>query len=482
MHCAHINFAMNRREFFGRFAFGLGGAALFSLLDRDAFGAVLAGADHPGVLPTPHFPARAKRLIYLFMAGGPSQLDLFDYKPVLNQRNGEDLPASVRMGQRLTGMTGFQATLPMAGSLFQFAQHGQSGAWISELMPWTAKMADQLCFIKSMHTEAINHDPAITFFQTGSQIAGRPSMGAWLSYGLGSANENLPAFVVLISKDRIDQPLYARLWGNGFLPSIHQGVQFRSGKDPVLYLQNPDGISASSRRRMLDRLAELHAAQFEDLGDPEINSRVAQYEMAYRMQTSVPEVMDISSEPDGTFALYGDDAKNPGTFAANCLLARRLAERNVRFIQLYHPGWDHHGGLPKGIRRQCKDVDQGCYALITDLGQRGLMDDTLVVWGGEFGRTNYSQGKLTTDDYGRDHHPRCFTVWMAGAGVKPGVTYGATDDYGYNVAENPVHVHDLQATLLQQLGIDHTRLTFRFQGRDYRLTDVAGEIVRGILA
>jgi len=482
MNCAHINFAMNRREFFGRFGFGLGGAALFSLLHRDAFGASASRADNRGVLPAPNFPARARRVIYLFMAGGPSQLDLFDYKPVLNQRNGEDLPAEVRMGQRLTGMTGFQATLPMAGSLFQFARHGRSGAWVSELMPWTAKMVDELCFIKSMHTEAINHDPAITFFQTGSQLAGRPSMGAWLSYGLGSANENLPAFVVLISKDRIDQPLYARLWGNGFLPSLHQGVQFRSGKDPVLYLQNPEGISALSRRKMLDRLAELHAAQFADLGDPEINARVAQYEMAYRMQTSVPEVMDISSEPDGTFALYGDEAKNPGTFAANCLLARRLAERNVRFIQLYHPGWDHHGGLPKGIRRQCKDVDQGCYALVRDLKQRGLLEDTLVVWGGEFGRTNYSQGKLTKDDYGRDHHPRCFTVWMAGAGARPGLTYGATDDYGYNVAENPVHVHDLQATILQQLGLDHTRLTYRFQGRDYRLTDVAGEIVKGILA
>ena len=482
MNCAHINFAMNRREFFGRFGFGLGGAALFSLLHRDAFGASASRADNRGVLPAPNFPARARRVIYLFMAGGPSQLDLFDYKPVLNQRNGEDLPAEVRMGQRLTGMTGFQATLPMAGSLFQFARHGRSGAWVSELMPWTAKMVDELCFIKSMHTEAINHDPAITFFQTGSQLAGRPSMGAWLSYGLGSANENLPAFVVLISKDRIDQPLYARLWGNGFLPSLHQGVQFRSGKDPVLYLQNPEGISALSRRKMLDRLAELHATQFADLGDPEINARVAQYEMAYRMQTSVPEVMDISSEPDGTFALYGDEAKNPGTFAANCLLARRLAERNVRFIQLYHPGWDHHGGLPKGIRRQCKDVDQGCYALVRDLKQRGLLEDTLVVWGGEFGRTNYSQGKLTKDDYGRDHHPRCFTVWMAGAGARPGLTYGATDDYGYNVAENPVHVHDLQATILQQLGLDHTRLTYRFQGRDYRLTDVAGEIVKGILA
>ncbi|HYV26969.1 MAG TPA: DUF1501 domain-containing protein [Candidatus Eisenbacteria bacterium] len=483
MSCTHINFAMNRREFFGRFALGMGGAALFGLFNRDAFGAPAAKLENPfkGILSAPHFPPKAKRIIYLFMAGGPSQLDLFDYKPLLNQRNGEDLPASVRMGQRLTGMSAYQATLPMAGSLFKFAQHGQNGAWVSELMPWTAKMVDQLCFIKSLHTEAINHDPAITFFQTGSQLAGRPSMGAWLSYGLGSANENLPAFVVLISKDRIDQPLYARLWGNGFLPSIHQGVQFRSGKDPVLFLQNPDGISSESRRKMLDRLAELNALQFHDLGDPEINARVAQYEMAYRMQTSVPDVMDISKEPEATFQLYGDEAKNPGTFAANCLLARRLAERNVRFIQLYHPGWDHHGNLPKGIVRQSKDVDQASYALVTDLKQRGLLEDTLVVWGGEFGRTNYSQGKLTKDDYGRDHHPRCFTAWLTGAGVKPGFSWGGTDDYGYNVSENPVHVHDLQATILQQLGIDHTRLTFRYQGRDYRLTDVSGEVVKDVL-
>jgi hypothetical protein len=406
---------------------------------------------------------------------------LFDYKPLLNQRNGEDLPASVRMGQRLTGMTGYQATLPMAGSLFKFERHGAGGAWVSELMPWTAKMADELCFIKSLHTEAINHDPAITFFQTGSELAGRPSMGSWLSYGLGSANENLPAFVVLISKDRIDQPLYARLWGNGFLPSIHQGVQFRSGKDAVLFLQNPDGVSAQSRRKLLDRLAELQALQLHDLGDPAINERVAQYEMAYRMQTSVPDVMDLSKEPESVFKLYGEEARNPGTFAANCLLARRLAERNVRFIQLYHPGWDHHGGLPKGIRRQCQDVDQAGYALITDLKARGLLQDTLVVWGGEFGRTNYSQGKLTKDDYGRDHHPRCFTVWLTGAGIKSGFTFGATDEFGYNVSEQPVHVHDLQATILQQLGIDHTKLIYRFQGRDFRLTDVSGEVVKQIL-
>ncbi len=387
------------------------------------------------------------------------------------------------MGQRLTGMTGYQAHFPLAGSLFKFAQHGKSGAWISELMPETAKIADELCFIKSMHTEAINHDPAITFFQTGSQLAGRPSIGSWLSYGLGSENENLPAFVVLISKDRIDQPLYARLWGNAFLPSIHQGVQFRSGKEPVLGTQNPEGISGAGRRKMLDRLAELHSLQFEDLGDPEINSRVAQYEMAYRMQTSVPEVMDVSKEKDSVFDLYGAEARQPGTFAANCLLARRMAERNVRFIQLYHPGWDHHWRSPdRNSPSMQQMVDQACFGLVTDLKQRGLLDETLVVWGGEFGRTNYSQGKLTATDYGRDHHPRCFTVWMAGGGIKPGVTYGGTDDYGYNVVEDPVHVHDLQATILHQMGIDHEKLTYKFQGRYYRLTDVHGQVVKSVIS
>ncbi len=455
----------------------LGAAALSSLFARDAVAAPTAG-----VLGKPHHPPTAKRIIYLFMSGGPSQLDLFDDKPLLTRMNGQDLPAGVRMGQRLTGMSGNQATLPLAGSLFQFARHGQAGASVSELLPWTAKLADDVCFVKSLHTEAINHDPAITFFQTGSQIAGRPSMGAWLDYGLGSANENLPSFVVLISKDRIDQPLYARLWGNGFLPSTHQGVQFRGGKEPVLYLANPDGVSAGGRRKMLDRLAQLHALQHEQTGDAEVRARVAQYEMAYRMQTSVPEVMDVSREPASTFELYGPEARQPGTFAANCLLARRLAERDVRFIQLYHPGWDHHGGLPAGIRRQCKDVDQACYALVTDLKRRGLLDDTLVVWGGEFGRTNYSQGKLTATDYGRDHHPRCFTMWLAGGGVRRGVTHGATDDFGYNVAENPVHVHDMQATILHLLGIDHERLTYKFQGRYYRLTDVHGTVVKEILA
>ena len=477
MHSLDNITVLNRRAFLGRCGMGLGAAALWHLLTREAAGAPLAG-----VLKAPHHAPKAKRIIYLFMSGGPSQLDLFDYKPTLNKHNGQDLPASVRMGQRLTGMSAHQATLPMAGSIFPFARQGKCGAWVSELMPWTAKIVDELCFVKSLHTEAINHDPAITFFQTGSQLAGRPSMGAWLSYGLGSANENLPAFVVLISKDRIDQPLYARLWGNGFLASTHQGVQFRGGKEPVLYLDNPDGVSRAGRRKMLDRLAELHALQEEQTGDHEIAARVGQYEMAYRMQTSVPHVMDFSNEPARTFELYGPEARQPGTFAANCLLARRLAERDVRFIQLYHPGWDHHGGLPAGIRRQCKDVDRACYALLTDLKQRGLLDETLVVWGGECGRTNYSQGKLTATDYGRDHHPRCFTMWLAGGGVKPGLTYGATDEFGYNVVENPVHVHDMQATLLHLLGIDHERLTYRFQGRYYRLTDVHGNVVKDILA
>jgi hypothetical protein len=463
---------MIRRHFFSRSALGLGAFALGDLLAR-------ADAPDHG---KPHHAPKAKRIISLFMAGGPSQLDLFDHKPELNARNGQDLPESVRMGQRVTGMTANQATLPMAGSVFKFAKHGKCGATVSELMPWTAKIVDDLCFVKSLHTEHINHDPAITFCQTGHHLAGRPSMGSWLTYGLGSENQNLPDFVVLISKDRIDQPLYARLWGNGFLPSSHQGVQFRSGGAPVLYLDDPAGVSGESRKMALDRLAELQTLGAEQTGDPEVSSRVAQFEMAFRMQTSVPDVVDISKETKETLELYGPEAKTPGTFAANCLLARRLAEKNVRFIQLYHPGWDHHGNLPNGIRRQAKDVDQACYGLITDLKRRGMLDDTLVVWGGEFGRTNYSQGKLTATDYGRDHHPRCFTIWMAGGGVKPGVTVGATDDFGYNVTERPVSVHDLHATLLHLLGIDHEKLTFKHQGRYYRLTDVHGELVREVLS
>jgi hypothetical protein len=486
MTCNHLNFGMNRRDFFGRFALGFGGVALAGLFNSPAQAARTAVASanpYQGLPGFPNFAPKAKRVIYLFMSGGPSQLDLFDYKPKLNEMNGQELPASVRMGQRLTGMSANQASLPLAGSAFKFKQHGKSGAWVSELLPHTARIVDDLCFIKSLHTEAINHDPAITFFQTGSQIAGRPSMGAWLSYGLGSANDNLPAFVVLVSRNaNRDQPLYSRLWGNGFLSSLHQGVQFRSGTDPVLYLNNPAGVTAESRRKLLDRLAELHEVQFNDLGDPDINSRVAQYEMAYRMQTSVPDVMDVSKESEATFDLYGPDAKKPGTFAANCLLARRLVERNVRFIQLYHQGWDHHGGLPNGIRNECAKTDQACAALVTDLKARGLLDDTIVVWGGEFGRTAYSQGKLTAKDYGRDHHPRCFTMWMAGGGFKPGFSFGETDDFSYNAVVDPVHVHDFQATVLHQLGIDHEKLTFKHQGRRYRLTDVHGNVVKSVLA
>jgi hypothetical protein len=483
--CDGINFNMSRRDFFGKFAMGLGGFALMNLLQKNVAGAAIVpppeGSPFRGILQKPHFAPKAKRIIYLFMAGGPSQHDLFDYKPLLNKMQGQDLPESVRGGQRLTGMSQHQAHYPLAGSIFKFSQYGQSRAWVSDLMPHTAKMVDELCFIRSMHTDHINHDPAITFFNTGHQLPGRPSMGSWLSYGLGSLNQNLPDFVVLISKDRIDQPLYSRLWGNGFLPSLHQGVQLRAGSDPVLFLKNPDGISLQGRRNYLDRLAELNTHQSQKVGDPEIESRIAQYEMAYRMQTSVPEVMDLTGETEETYNLYGSDVKKPGTFAANCLLARRLAERDVRFIQLYHPGWDQHGGLPKQIRKQCADVDQGCYALITDLKRKGLLEDTLVVWGGEFGRTNYSQGKLTADDYGRDHHPRCFTVWMAGAGIKPGFVYGSTDELGYNIQENPVSVHDLQATILHQMGINHEALTFKHQGRYYRLTDVEGQVIKAVM-
>ncbi len=468
MHACH-NYRpiTSRREFLGRLGLGLGGVALSSLVTA---------------APAPGVQARARRIIYLFQSGGPSQFELFDYKPLVNQMHGQELPDSVRRGQRLTGMTGFQNSLPLARSHFGFSRHGDSGAWVSELMPYTARIADELCIVKSMHTEAINHDPAITFFLTGSQIAGRPSMGSWLSYGLGTENENLPAFCVLITKDKSGQPLYARLWGNGFLPSLHQGVQFRSDRDPVLYLSNPAGVSDASRRMMLQRLRELHELKAQDTAYQEIESRIAQYEMAYRMQTSVPEVMDLSDEPAYIFDLYGEEAREPGTFAANCLLARRLAERGVRFIQLFHQGWDHHGGLPAGIRQQSKETDQPSAALVLDLKQRGMLEDTLVVWGGEFGRTNYCQGRLTAEDYGRDHHPRCFTLWMAGGNIKAGMSYGETDDFGYNIVRDPVHVHDLQATLLHALGIDHEKLTFKYQGRRYRLTDVHGTVINSLLA
>lgn len=474
--------SLGRREFLNRFGMGVGGLALADLMGLGAKAAPPAAADR-GILPQLHVPPRARRVIYLFMSGGPSQLETFDYKPLLNQRQGEQLPDSVRMGQRLTGMSGNQASLPLAGSAFKFSQHGPAGAWISELLPHTAKVAGDLCIVRSMFTEAINHDPAITFLQTGSQLSGRPSIGAWVHYGLGSDNQNLPAFVVLITRGKVDQPLYSRLWGSGFLPSKHQGVQFRSGKDAVLYLGNPEGIPEEARRGMLDRLRDLHEHRAERPGgDPEIEARIAQYEMAYRMQTSVPEVMDLSREPEAVVDLYGPDARKPGTFAANCLLARRLAERGVKFIQLYHQGWDQHGGLPGGIRQQCKETDQPAAALIHDLKQRGLLEDTLVVWGGEFGRTNYSQGKLTPTDYGRDHHPRCFSVWMAGGGVRPGTVYGETCEFGYNVVNNGVHVHDLHATMMHLLGVNHEKLTFFYQGRHFRLTDIHGSVVRDIVS
>ncbi|WP_162343051.1 DUF1501 domain-containing protein [Cyclobacterium salsum] len=480
LHNQHID----RRQFLSKTSLGLGSLALSSLLDPGKLMAKMApGSGGGGVLDNLHFVPKAKRVIYLFQSGGPSQMELFDYKPLLNERFGQELPESIRAGQRLTGMTSSQNSFPLAGSVFDFAQHGKSGAWVSELMPHTAKIVDELCFIKSMHTEAINHDPAITFFQSGSQLSGRPSIGSWISYGLGSDNKNLPDFCVLLSRGRQGgQPLYAKLWGSGFLPSLHQGVQFRSGKDPVLYLNNPEGLKNVSRRRMLDALKELHVEQYEKVMDPEINSRIAQYEMAYRMQASVPETMDISKEPDYIYDMYGPDSRKPGTFAANCLLARRLAEKDVKFIQLYHQGWDQHGNLPKDIQVMSKSVDQAGAALVMDLKQRGLLDDTLVIWGGEFGRTNYSQGRLTTDNYGRDHHPRCFTMWMAGGGVKKGYTHGETCEFGYNIVKDPVHVHDFQATLLYLLGVDHEKLTFKHQGRRFRLTDVSGHVVKDILS
>lgn len=479
----HLN-QLNRRHFLSKLSLGLGGLAMGSLLGCSD-GTTKKTQENPlqGILDRPHVLPKAKRVIYLFQSGGPSQIDLFDYKPMLAKMHGEELPASIRMGQRLTGMTSGQSSLPLASSFFDFKQYGQSGAWVSELMPYTSEVVDDLCYIKTMHTEAINHDPAITFFQTGSQQPGRPSMGSWMSYGLGSSNQNLPTFIVLLSRGaQRPQPIYSRLWGNGFLASLHQGVQFRAGNEPVLYLNNPDGISRKARRTALDKLEELNHMRLKDFGDPEIESRIAQYEMAYRMQTSVPDALDLSDEPESTFDLYGPEARKPGTYAANCLLARRLAERDVKFVQLYHLGWDQHTDLPREISSQARDTDRASAALVKDLKQRGLLEDTLVVWGGEFGRTNYSQGKLTKDNYGRDHHPRCFTIWMAGGGVKPGMSYGETDDFSYNIKKDPVHVHDFQATLMHLMGVNHEKLTFKHQGRRYRLTDVHGKLVKDILA
>jgi hypothetical protein len=468
---------LTRRQLFGRAATGIGTVALGSLLTPHAEAA-------KGLAGFPNFPPKAKRVIYLHQSGAPSQLDLFDYKPSLAARFGEDLPDSIRQGQRLTGMTSAQKRFPVAPSVYRFARHGKAGVWLSELLPHTARVADELCVVKSLYTEAINHDPAITFIQTGSQVAGRPCFGSWVSYGLGCETDDLPAFVVMISRGtgrKVDQPLYDRLWGSGFLPTAYQGVKFRSEGDPVLYLSNPPGIDASRRRSMLDDIRRLNEINEEQFGDPEIITRIRQYEMSYRMQSSVPELTDLSKEPDSTFELYGPDSRRPGTYAANCILARRLAERGVRFIQLYHMGWDHHEGVPRQLPPQCADTDQPSAALLQDLKQRGMLDDTLVLWAGEFGRTVYCQGNLSPENYGRDHHPRCFSVWMAGGGIKPGISYGETDDFSYNITVNPVHVHDMNATLLHCLGVDHSKLTYRYQGRDFRLTDVQGTVVKELL-
>lgn len=467
---------VTRRQMLNRFGMGLGAMALAELMNPNHSPAAM------GVLNKLHHTPKAKRVIFLFQAGAPSQIDLFDHKPTLKKMHGKQLPDEVRQGQRLTGMSGNQSSLPLVGSPYRFQQHGEGGAWLSELLPHTAKVADEICFIPSMHTEAINHGPGVTFMQTGSQFPGRPSMGAWLDYGLGTENADLPAFIVMVTKNKGGQPLVSRLWGSGFLPSEHQGVQFRPGKDPVLYLGNPAGIDHQSKRNMLSALRELHELQIEKNSHPEIEARIAQHELAFRMQSSIPEATDLSQETEQTFKAYGEEAKKPGTFAANCLLARRLAERDVRFIQLYHQGWDQHGGLPARLPVQCRETDRASAALISDLKQRGLLDETLVIWGGEFGRTNYCQGKLAGKNFGRDHHPRCFTIWMAGGGIRGGMTYGSTDPFSYNVAENPVHIHDFHATVLHLLGTDHERLTFKYQGRRFRLTDVHGHVVEPILA
>lgn len=490
---------MTRRQLFGRAALGVGTAALSRLLSANTMMALDSG--HHGLPGLPHFAPKAKNVIYLFMNGGPSQLDLWDYKPKMEEQFDKDLPGDIRRGQRITTMTSGQTRFPVAPTHFKFQKYDNNadGVYISELLPHTATVAKDLCVVHSMWTEAINHDPAVTFIQTGSQLPGRPSMGAWVSYGLGSENENLPTYVVLhskVSSGKADQALYSRLWGTGFLPSEHQGVLFRSDGDPVLYLKDPDGVDRNTRRHMLDDISKLNHMQLDQFGDPEIAARITQYEMAYKLQTSVPELMDVSKEPDEVFELYGKEAKEPGTFAANCLLARRLVERGVRFIQIFHRGWDQHSNLTGDLPTQCKDVDQACAALVKDLKRQGLLDDTLVIWGGEFGRTIYCQGPLQRENYGRDHHPRAFTVWMAGGGTKPGITYGKTDDFGYNIVDKDghiidpsvedftpgaVHIHDLQATVLNQLGIDHKRLTYRYQGRDFRLTDVHGHVVEDLI-
>jgi hypothetical protein len=473
--------SINRRHFLGKMSVGLGSVALGSLLIPGLFKS--NEEDLASIVGMPHFAPKAKRVIYLFQNGAPSQLESFDYKPLLNKMHGQELPASIRMGQRLTGMTSGQSKFPLVGSYFKFQQYGKSGAWVSELFPHMAKIVDELCFIKSMHTEAINHDPALTFMQTGAQQGNRPSMGAWLSYGLGSENKNLPAYCVLLSRGRGNgQGVYSKLWTNGFLDSVHQGVQFSSGEEPVLYLNNPSGTDKESRRKMLDNLASLNNISHEHFGDPEIQTRIQQYEMAYRMQTAVPELSDVSKEPDHIIKMYGPECLVPGSYAANCLLARKLSESGVRFVQLYHQGWDQHGNLTGEMPLQAQDADRASAALVMDLKQRGLLDETLVIWGGEFGRTNYCQGNLGDKNYGRDHHPRCYTIWMAGGGIKPGMTYGESDEFGYNIVKDPVHVNDFHATVLQLLGLDHEKLNFKHLGRRYRLTDVAGKVIKPILA
>jgi uncharacterized protein (DUF1501 family) len=477
--------ALTRRHFFGRSATGIGVAALASLLRAET--RAESATAHGGLPGLPHFPPKAKRVIYLFQSGGPSQMELFDYKPRLKDLATTELPDSIRQGQRLTTMTSGQTRFPIAPSVFKFAQYGKSGAWVSELLPYTARMVDEIAIIRSMHTEAINHEPAITFFQTGFMIAGRPCIGSWLSYGLGSMNQDLPAFVVLQAKHYNPkanvQAISARLWSAGFLSGQYSGVSLRSGADPVLFINNPDGVAPTVRRTMLDGLSAMNELAYRKLGDPETKTRIAQYEMAFRMQTSVPELTDTSKEPAATWEQYGPDSHKPGSFAQSCVMARRLAERGVRFIQVYHRGWDVHGNLPEVLASQCKEIDQPCYALVQDLKQRGMLDDTLVIVAGEFGRTIYSQGKLTPTDYGRDHHPRCFSLWMAGGGIKGGVVHGETDEFSYNITRDPVHVRDFQATILHQFGIDHERFTYKYQGLDMKLTGVEkASVVKEIVA
>ncbi len=475
---------INRRHFFSRLSVGIGSLALGSILIPDLFKNSTSGKTGPGLVSGyPHFAPKAKRIIYLFQAGAPSQLESFDYKPLLAKRMGEDLPESIRMGQRLTGMTSGQESFPLVPSIAGFKQYGSNGAWVSDFFPNIAKIVDDICIVKSMHTEAINHDPAITFMQTGHQQSGRPSMGAWMSYGLGSENKNLPAFVVLTSRGKGNsQGLYSKLWSSGFLDSRHQGIMLRSGKDPVLYLNDPDGMDRSDKRHLLDQVNTLNQYHYQEKGDEEIQSRIAQYEMAYRMQMSVPDAMELRKEPESIVKMYGAEPLIPGTYAANCLLARRLAERGVRFIQLYHQGWDQHGNLPSEMASQAKDVDQASAALVLDLKQRGMLEDTLVIWGGEFGRTNYCQGRFQLDNYGRDHHPRSYSIWMAGGGIKPGLVYGETDEFGYNIVKDPVHINDFHATIMNQMGLDHEKLIYKYQGRRFRLTDVAGKVVNDIIS